>query len=310
MTSTSSLEVLIADDDRIPRRLLRRMLERWGHRIIEAEDGHQAWRALDVESPPHIAILDWMMPGIDGIELCRRLAQRPRAPLVYTILLTSKRDEDDLVHALDNGAHDFQTKPVSPGELRARLAVGRRLVEMHDRLQESLAEMERLATTDVLTGIANRRHFYDCANRALDHAGARGKPVSTLLLDIDRFKQINDRHGHSAGDNALRRVAELCQMHLRPTDMVARFGGDEIAILLPEAQIDEAHTIAERLRSAIAGATLHTDHESDSREPVQLTVSIGCASTSTAGVGIDDLLGQADAALLRAKAEGRNCVAG
>lgn len=304
MTTDTSLEILIADDDRVPRRLLRRMLERWGHRVIEVENGLQAWQALNVESPPHIAILDWMMPGIDGIELCRRLDQRVDAPLVYTILSTSKRDESDLVHALDNGAHDFQSKPISPGELQARLAVGRRLVEMHDRLQASLSEMERLATTDVLTGIANRRHFYACANRALDQAGTRGNTVSTLLLDVDRFKEINDRYGHSAGDSALCQIATLCQGLLRPTDMVARFGGDEIVILLPNTLLDEAVTIAERLRLTIANTALCLEN----RDPAKLSVSIGCASSSASGIGIDELLGRADAALLKAKSEGRNRV--
>ncbi|MGD8709749.1 MAG: diguanylate cyclase [Ectothiorhodospiraceae bacterium] len=299
---TEPLCVLLADDDRVPRTLLRRMLEAWGLQVTEVEDGLAAWEVLQSESTPRIAILDWMMPGLDGVALCRKLRALNHAPLVYTILLTSKRQEEDLVHALDNGAHDFQSKPVRPGELKARIAVGRRLVETHDRLQASLREMERLASTDVLTGIANRRAFFDLARQELQRTQRYGHAVTGMLLDIDQFKRINDEFGHQAGDAALIHVARICEQEVRESDILARYGGDELAALLLDADEETALEIAERLRQAVADTPFEF-----AGSPRHLTVSIGLATTAST-VNIDQFLNMADQALFLAKDAGRNRV--
>ncbi|MEX1067011.1 MAG: diguanylate cyclase [Aquisalimonadaceae bacterium] len=298
-----SLTILLADDDHTPRALLRRMIESWGHQVLEAENGEQAWQVLTAQSPPRIAVLDWMMPGIDGVTLCQRLQQQHDRPLVYTILLTSKRDEQDLVHALDSGAHDFQSKPPRPGELRARIAVGQRLVDTHDRLQESLQEMERLATTDALTNVPNRRHFFDLAEHALQRALRYHTPISALLMDLDNFKTINDVHGHHVGDAALRRVATVCQAGMRGCDIFGRYGGDEMVAILTDTALAGALEVADRLRSTVAQQPVDAEGQT-----VALALSIGVATLGNGVTSLDTLLHHADTALLQAKQAGRNRV--
>ncbi len=301
---TKALRILIADDDRVPRTLLRSILERWGHPVEVASNGDQAWSILQSDSPPRIAILDWMMPGIDGVELCEKLQHTQQSPLIYTILLTNKREEDDLIYALDHGAHDFQSKPARAGELRARIAVGRRLIETHDRLQQSLDQMEKLAATDPLTGIANRRHFFTRAASELKRAQRYHHDTSVLLIDVDGFKQVNDSYGHDAGDASLRHITQLCRGQLRENDLFGRYGGDEFAALLIDSGPEMAQEVAERLRRTICTHPL-----SIGEHTLSVTLSIGVATCQHAHCTSDALLQQADQALLSAKRAGRNQVA-
>ncbi len=305
--SSGNMRILIADDERVSRTLLMRVVESWGYQTVEADSGDSAWAILSGPNPPRIAIIDWMMPGIDGVEICRRLHARPDAPLIYTILLTSKTDEQALIHALEQGAHDFQTKPANPGELRARLLVGRRLVESDDRLTESLARMEQMAATDELTGAANRRNFLQMAELEIYRVQRSKAPLALLVMDIDRFKEINDTYGHVAGDAALCHLVAICQLSLRRTDIIARFGGDEFVILLPECDEPTAIHTAERLREAI-----FTTPVPDKGGAFSISVTIGVA-THPAGQSqifdLDTLLRLADDALYEAKDAGRNRVA-
>ena len=301
------LRVLIADDERISRTLLMRVVESWGYETVEADSGNKAWELLNQDEPPRIAIIDWMMPGIDGVEICRRLYQRSGKPLIYTILLTSKTDESALIYALEQGAHDFQTKPANPGELRARLLVGKRFVEADDRLNESLARVEQMAATDALTGVANRRHFFQLAERELYRTQRTQTPVALLVIDIDNFKEINDTYGHAAGDAALCHLVAVCQLSLRRTDIIARFGGDEFIILLPECDPPTALHTAERLRHSIYATPVP-----EKEQAFQIEVTIGVA-TSMGGnypnEDIETLLRLADEALYEGKEAGRNRVA-
>jgi two-component system, cell cycle response regulator len=298
---TKRCKILIADDDRVPRTILRSMLENWGHEVIEATDGREAWEILQDEDPPRIAILDWMMPRIDGIELCRHLRSASNLPFIYAILLTNKREEEDLIYALDNGAHDFQSKPARAGELKARIAVGKRLIDAQDRLQESLRQMEKLAATDPLTGIANRRHFFTHATSELKRAYRYQHSTSVLLIDVDGFKKINDDFGHDAGDAALLHITQLCQTQMRENDLFGRFGGDEFSALLIETGPVMAHEAAERLRHSLLKNPVVIGSQT-----LNITITIGIASVNECTTTIDALLIQADQALLTAKRSGRN----
>lgn len=297
------MKVLIADDSPTTRFALRKNLDDWGYEVVEASDGEEAWRALLSSDPPRIAILDWVMPGIEGVEICRRLTERLGDPLIYTILLTAKTEREELIFALENGAHNFQSKPIAPEELRSHVSVGKRLVEADDRLKEYSAEMERLATIDSLTDVLNRRRFFQLAQKELRRAVRYGRELSVLMVDIDYFKKINDTYGHAVGDEALRCVATACHQGLRENDLFGRLGGEEFAALLPETPIASAESVAERLRMAVEAAVV-----ASSQGEVKMTASIGVAALLPGENNIEALLRRADDALYAAKDQGRNRV--
>lgn len=297
------MKVLIADDRPTTRFALRKNLLEWGHEVVEAADGHQAWEALTARNPPRIAILDWVMPGLDGVEICRRLDKRRDAPLVYTILLTSRTGKEDLVFALESGAHNFQSKPISPEELRSHVTVGERLIESDDTVKKYAVEMERLASLDPLTGVFNRRRFLEGGSEALSRCKRYGSKLSLLILDVDHFKRINDTFGHAAGDEALRALSGKCIAMLRECDLFGRLGGEEFGVLLPETDANGAAEVAGRMRQAAEDMLIRFEDET-----VHMTISIGAASYRDGDDGFDALLRRADTALYQAKDAGRNRV--
>lgn len=281
-----------------------------GYEVVEAPDGEMAWHALNSADPPRIAIIDWMMPRIDGVEICRRLSERKTGPFIYTILLTSKTEREDLVYALNNGAHNFQSKPISPEEIRAHINVGERLVESDDKLKEYAEglklyaiEMERLATVDSLTGVYNRRHFLELASKELSRTCRYKRPLSIILIDIDFFKRINDTYGHAAGDETLKVMADTCVYALRDSDIFGRIGGEEFAAVLPEIPSDDAYLVAERLRNTISEIEVVSDGRT-----IRLTASMGVTAIQAADENIEIMFKRADEALYEAKAQGRNRV--
>ncbi len=295
------MKVLIADDSPTTRFSLRNNLIEWGYEVEEACDGREAWRLLNLDDPPRIAILDWMMPEMEGVEICRKLQDRSNGPFVYTILLTSRNDSKDLVCGLESGAHNFQFKPYSPIELRSHVNVGKRLVESDDKLKEYAAQMERLATTDSLTGILNRRHFLKCGEEEIERACRYERSLSILLMDIDHFKNVNDTYGHAAGDEALRTMTKMCRLALRTNDIFGRMGGEEFAAVLPEIDIKNALEVSERIRMSLE--KLEIDYDG---KPIRITVSIGVTSLESLDRNIESLLKRADKALYTAKNNGRN----
>jgi diguanylate cyclase (GGDEF)-like protein len=300
-----TVKVLIADDSTAIRTMLGRCLQAWGHEIVEAADGEQAWQILCGEDPPRVAILDWVMPALEGVEVCRRVRQRLPKPFVYTILLTSKHQEDDLVQALEAGAHIFLSKPIMPEVLRSHVNVGERLVEADDTLQEYANRMEILATTDALTGISNRRQFFESGTRELLRARRHRRPLSLLLMDFDHFKQVNDTHGHAVGDEVLRTVTLHCQRILRQEDIFGRLGGEEFGVLLVEVASQGARDAGERLRKLVEELSIETQSGT-----LQITMSVGVATREDPDRSLDDLLRRADLALYEAKRSGRNRVVG
>jgi two-component system chemotaxis response regulator CheY len=298
------MKVLIAEDDSLLRQMLRGELAAAGHQLITAANGLEAWEMLEKE---HVRMLlvDWMMPGLDGPELIRRIRGAGWPGYTYIILLTAKSGREDIVEGLNVGADDYVTKPFSRAELLARMGVGSRILDLETRLSESLAREEALATRDSLTGLPNRRALFDRARAELNRAQREGKSIGLVMMDIDHFKPINDQFGHAAGDEALRRVAEVLRKSKREYDYAGRWGGDEFLAILPGTSIMQAGMVAERIRSSIEMVRL--DAGAGAVE-LRLSLGVACASPAVHPVELDELLQQADGALYRAKAEGRSRV--
>lgn len=302
--NTSREYVLIADDDPMFRRILQTWLEGWGYRVIVAEDGAQAWSILQHEHPPELLILDWVMPGIDGTELCRRVRERQRSPYQYILLATGRDDKRDVVTGLEAGADDYLTKPFDRNELRARLRVGRRILTLQQDLIGAREELRFQATHDVLTGIWNRGAVLDLLHRELERSARAKTETSVLMLDLDHFKKINDTHGHLTGDVVLREVANRIVLSVRSYDLVGRYGGEEFLVVLPGCGKETVLESANRIRLAIASAPILS-----ASSEIPVTASIGATVADIAEANSEnDLLLAADKALYEAKSAGRNRV--
>jgi two-component system cell cycle response regulator len=295
------VHVLIADDDSVSRRLLQVTVQKWGHEVVTATDGIEAWHQLEKDDGPRLAIVDWMMPGMDGLEVCRRARERA-VPYVYIVLLTARDKKDDLLAAFDAGADDFLTKPMDASELRARLRTGQRVLELQSSLLEVQDALRHEATHDPLTGLSNRGAIFDALVRETHRAGRQAQDLSVVLIDLDEFKLVNDTHGHQAGDAVLREAAQRIRAAVRPYDSLGRYGGEEFLVLLPSCGMQEAAAIAERIRAQICGEPIEVDGKA-----LSVSASLGVASQRR-GPDSDSLVRMADEAMYRAKAAGRNRV--
>ncbi len=293
--------VLIADDDVMCRKILQSWLENWGYRVTVAENGARAWNILQQERPPELLILDWVMPEIDGTELCRRVRARQGTPYEYIMLVTARGEKHDVVKGLEAGADDYLTKPFDRNELRARLRVGKRILTLQHGLIQAREDLRFQATHDALTGIWNRGAILDLLRRELARAARSQSATGILMLDLDHFKQVNDTHGHLAGDVVLKEVAQRISQAVRSYDWVARYGGEEFLIVLPGCDKDQIYECAERVRSAIAGTPVI-----NSSSEISVTVSIGAAVAIRGATTETDILATTDVALYQAKNSGRN----
>jgi two-component system cell cycle response regulator len=297
------MKILIAEDDVTSRRMLAAILKKWGYDTVVKEDGLAAWKALQQPDAPKLVLLDWNMPGLEGLEICRRLRKKETTDPSYIILLTGRSEKDDIVRGLEAGANDYIAKPYNNAELQARIRVGLRMLDLQASLLETQAALAHQATHDALTGIFNRRAILDRLNQELSRALRQGGRLSVGMCDIDHFKKINDRLGHQGGDDVLVAFARCLQAGLREYDCVGRYGGEEFLIIatgLP-GQSDEG--LYQRLREQVAAAPIKTKAAGD----VSITVSIGMAA-GTGQSTVDRLIAAADAALYQAKAAGRNRV--
>jgi diguanylate cyclase (GGDEF)-like protein len=296
------MRILIADDEPVSRRMLQALLGKWGYDVVSAEDGDSAWEKLKAPDAPRMALLDWMMPGQNGVDVCRALRKQRPEPYTYILLLTAKDAKDSVVEGLESGADDYLTKPFNPQELKARIRVGLRLLDLEDNLVQAREAMRFKATHDTLTGVWNRGAILETLDRETGRSRREGLSLGVLIADLDHFKSVNDTYGHLAGDAVLRQVTKRLQTDVRPYDAVGRYGGEEFLVLLPGCNSSDTREKAERLREAIFRESIQTP-----AGILKVTMSIGAVSTSDWPQDTSNqILQMADSALYRAKAEGRN----
>lgn len=288
--------ILIAEDSATSRLFLKQTLSKWGFEVVTTQNGLEALEELQKPDGPRLAILDWMMPKMDGIEVCQRIRQQAGHPYVYIIMLTAKSAIAELAMALQCGADDYVSKPFDKQELHARLRNGQRILQLQDALMFK-------ATHDTVTGTLNRRAVIEALDIETARALRQHTPLAVAMLDLDHFKQVNDQFGHLAGDAVLRSVAERIAKSLRPYDVVGRYGGEEFLLVLPGCNLEQALEVTERLRQGLAASPVSFD-----KRLIKVTTSIGIAAlTLERGEESNELIKLADDALYRAKQIGRNC---
>lgn len=309
------MRVLVADDDLSMRSLLVNMLQSAGHEVFEAKDGRQAFE-LALEVRPQMAIVDWMMPEMNGIELTRALRETIQGRGVYILILTAIEDDEALVEAFEAGVDDFMTKPLKPRVLAARLRAGQRVVKLQQEVERDREDIRRFAAelavtnrklhqvalTDFLTGFPNRR--YAMARLQQDWASSvrTNRPLSCMVIDVDQFKQVNDNYGHDVGDAMLKQSAHTIKSALRAEDVICRMGGDEFLVICPDTDLDSAMVCAERVRVAMTKLSVQAGEAS-----LGSTVSIGVAQRVPSMADVSALIKRADEGVYLAKAGGRNC---
>jgi two-component system chemotaxis response regulator CheY len=291
------MKILIADDDFISSKALETNLKEWGYDVVSARDGNQAWELVKTNDI-RLAILDWNMPGIDGIELSYRIRNenlKEDSKYTYIILLTGRGGQDDIIQGLSTGADDYMTKPYSFVELKYRVQNGERIIKNEDK-------RIRLASLDNLTKLWNRNKIFDFLDSELKRGERENTPTGVVMIDIDHFKRINDRYGHLIGDEVLVEVADRLKNAIRPYDRIGRYGGDEIFVVLPNCGNKEARIIAKRLYDSIAKEKIATEVGS-----LKINISIGCVSNEKfLQVSKMELIQASDTALLSAKKKGRD----
>jgi diguanylate cyclase (GGDEF)-like protein len=299
------MRVLIADDDLVSRRRLESHLLGWDYEVEVACDGNEAWRILQGEDAPRLAILDWMMPGLDGLGVCEKVRQVKVEPYVYILLLTAKDRKENVVEGLEAGADDYLTKPFDTQELKARLRTGRRILALQEALLSARDALRSQVSLDPLTGVWNRRGILAILRRELVRAESEGHSLTVVKADIDNFSRINELHGHMGGDTALREIARRIQSVSRVYDSVGRIGGEEFVILAPGGNHgSKGGDHAERVKASISQAPVDL-----SEGAISITASVGAVTVSgTKGAEPSAILSAVDAALSRAKLHGGNRV--
>jgi len=294
--------VLIADDDPVSRCMLASFLAKWGYEVIAVGDGLEALRILQGPDAPRLAVLDWVMPGLEGPQVCQRMRAHPDLPYVYVLLLTARNEKTDLLRGLEFGVDDYLTKPFDSRELRGRLQVGQRILNLQESLVEAQEELRFRATHDLLTGISNRGAVLEALNREYSRQKREGGSFGIILLDLDHFKYVNDTRGHLCGDAVLREASHRIAEGIRPYDTAGRYGGEEFLIVAPASDESGTMALAERIRISIESLPVEAEGG-----PATITASSGLAvSRGDSPLEPQILIHLADDALYRAKDKGRN----
>jgi len=292
------MKILLVEDSHIERHRIGGYLTDWGLNFLAVGSGTEAVKLLEGPEPPNMALLDWMLPGLDGIDVCRHIRTRgARGTYIYTVMLTAKNRKQDLLLAMAAGADDYLAKPVDPSELRARIMAGKRILELQQSLRFA-------ATHDFLTNLLNRSEILAALERELSRSSREQKAATIIMADIDHFKRINDSLGHAAGDEVLKEVARRLKSDLRPYDVVGRYGGEEFLIILPGCGLTTGARRADEIRNLVAKDPIFTPLGTTSA-----TVSLGVTVTSPDRAhSVSDLLHEADVSMYAAKKNGRNRV--
>jgi len=296
-----NMKALIAEDDLISRMMLTKLLTRWGYEVTAVDNGQDAWEYLQHVDSPSIVLLDWMMPVLDGLEVCRRLRDLESKSSSYVILLTSRDAKGDIIQGLEAGADDYLPKPYDSDELQARLKVGKRIIDLQDRLI-------RLSNTDALTGLGNRRRFFEAGKSEMYRSLRYKIPLCLILIDMDNFKRVNDTYGHDIGDDVLRLFADMITARLRESDIACRNGGDEYAIWLPHTNLENAVKVADALREHVEQTDFNLNLQAEGGPDWRVTLSLGVAELSEEDLTVDDFFKRVDSYLYKAKNGGRNQV--
>jgi diguanylate cyclase (GGDEF)-like protein len=295
--------ILIADDSVVSRRLLQATLEQFGYEVVTVGDGAAAWEELRTPDSPQLAILDWVMPGYTGPEVCRLVRDEQSERYRYLMLLTSRTQKQDLITGMESGADDYITKPFDRQELEVRLRAAVRILQLQNELLAAREALREQATRDSLTKLWNRSTIMDLLSRELSRMEREDSSVGLLMIDIDHFKSVNDTYGHLAGDEVLRQMARRMLAGVRHYDAVGRYGGEEFLVILPGCDLHCIERHADRLRLSLT------------REPIligttELTVTASVGATyavPACQTTAQTLLRTADDALYEAKRSGRNC---
>ncbi len=299
------MKVLLAEDDAISRRMLEVFLVKWGYEVVVAKGGEDSWAILQEKDAPRLAILDRMMPGEDGIDICRRIRQRKGRPYTYIILLTARGQKEDIVEGLEAGADDYIIKPFDPHEFRARLRAGGRIVELQEQLLRARESLRDQASRDPLTEIWNHGTILAILRKEVARATRSQGPIAVAMADVDRFKTINDTYGHPTGDAVLREAAHRIRDAMRTYDSLGRYGGDEFLAIFPGCDPAAAARFAESFRVRLDRNAIETP---EGLIPVTLSLGV-VAVENLSNVNFTTLVRVADIALYRAKFAGRNRVA-
>lgn len=304
------MKILLAEDITVTRKLVKKILENKGYEVVEAEDGQKAWEIFQKEKEKiNIALLDWSMPRLSGLQLCKKIKATEIQGYIYIIFLTGKVDIDNVVEGLEAGADDYVTKPFDKRELISRIDVGKRYVQLQQKLREANHKLHILAITDGLTRILNRRALLERLEEELHRAGRENAFFCLIMLDIDHFKRVNDDHGHQAGDKILIEVVNRVKSKLRPYDIIGRYGGEEFLVGIFGADRETGLKKAEDFRRSVEEKEFEY-----SDKKLKITISLGISYQKIGATKrdiprlLDDLTKQADDALYKAKETGRNRV--